>query len=210
MTKYGKLLMGLLAAWFTFALVGSALHIFKNNEDRIGIAVALAAGIPILIFFLWIAASENFRQYTMSLNPRVLTFAQSWRILGIVFVILEARGILPAVFALPAGYGDIFIGITAPLVALWLANPNHRNAFIAWQLLGITDLVTAVTLGTTAQLIDPHGPLMVPMTVLPLSLIPTFLVPLFFILHVICIAQAKAWRTKKAVRPDSLARGAAY
>jgi hypothetical protein len=31
------------------------------------------------------------------------------------------------------------------------------------------------------------------MTVLPLSLIPTFAVPLLFILHVICIAQARRW-----------------
>jgi hypothetical protein len=35
---------------------------------------------------------------------------------------------------------------------------------------------------------------MVAMTVLPLSLVPTFLVPLFLILHVICIAQARAWK----------------
>jgi len=32
------------------------------------------------------------------------------------------------------------------------------------------------------------------MTVLPLSLVPTFLVPLFLIFHVICIAQARAWK----------------
>jgi hypothetical protein len=31
--------------------------------------------------------------------------------------------------------------------------------------------------------------------VLPLSLIPTFLVPLYLILHVICIAQARGWRS---------------
>jgi len=54
--------------------------------------------------------------------------------------------------------------------------------------------VTAVGLGTTAGLINPHGIPMGPMTVLPLSLIPTFLVPLFLIFHVICIAQAREWR----------------
>ena len=106
----------------------------------------------------------------------------------------EARGALPAIFALPAEYGDMFIGATAFLVAWQLANPQRRNSFIAWQLLGILDLVNAVSMGVTARLIDPHGPSMLPMTVLPLSLIPTFLVPLFFILHVICIAQAKNWK----------------
>jgi hypothetical protein len=130
----------------------------------------------------------------LSLNPRILTSAQVWRIIGFTFVLLEARGALPAIFALPAGYGDMFIGATASLVAWQLANPQRRNRFIAWQLLGILDLVNAVSMGVTARLIDPHGPSMAAMTVLPLSLIPTFLVPLFLIFHVICIAQAGTWK----------------
>jgi membrane protein implicated in regulation of membrane protease activity len=86
------------------------------------------------------------------------------------------------------------IGATAAFVAWKLANPAHRNSFVLWQLLGIADLVTAVSVGTTAALISPQGPSMAPMTVLPLSLIPTFFVPLFLILHVICITQARSWR----------------
>jgi hypothetical protein len=130
----------------------------------------------------------------MSLNPQVLTLAQSWRIVGFTFVLLEARGGLPAIFAWPAGYGDMAIGATATFVAWKLANPARRNGFIFWQLLGIADLVNAVGLGTTARLLSPSGPSMVAMTVLPLSLVPTFLVPLFFIFHVICIAQARGWK----------------
>ena len=106
-----------------------------------------------------------------------------------------AEKLLPAVFALPAGYGDMAIGATAALVAWKLATPRHRSSFILWQLLGIADLVTAVTLGVTAGLLDPHGVSMTPMTVLPLSLIPTFLVPLYLILHVISIRQARAWHS---------------
>ena len=193
-TSYGKLTAGLIAAWFLFALSASALHWFRNDANRVGLAVAFAAVVPILVFALWFAASEKFRQFTLSLNPQLLTLAQSWRIIGFTFVLLEARGVLPAIFALPAGYGDMAIGMTATFVAWKLANPIRRNRFILWQLLGITDLVTAVSLGTTARLLSPHGPSMVAMTVLPLSLVPTFLVPLFLILHVICIAQARAWK----------------
>lgn len=194
-TNYRKLTAGILAAWFLFALFASALYWFKNDQNRVGLAVAVAAVTPILIFALWFAASEKFRQFALSLNPQALTFAQSWRIVGFIFVLLEARGVLPAIFALPAGYGDMIIGMTATLVAWKLANPVRRNSFILWQLLGIADLVTAVSLGTTAGLISPDGPSMAAMTVLPLSLVPTFLVPLFLIFHVISIAQARAWRT---------------
>jgi len=199
MKNYGKLTAGLIAAWFLFALIGSALDLFKNNSDRIGIAVALAAGIPLLVFALWFLVSPKFREFALSLNPQALTAVQVWRIIGFTFLVLEARGVLPALFAFPAGYGDMFIGATATLVAWKLARPIHRTSFILWQVLGITDLVTAVGLGTTARLISPHSTPMGAMTVLPLSLIPTFLVPLFFIFHVICIAQAKTWNVSSAL-----------
>src|SRR5260370_35795332 len=86
------------------------------------------------------------------------------------------------------------IGVTASFVAWKLADPDHRNGFLLWQMLGILDLVTAVGVGTTAGLLSPHGPSMAATTVLPLSLVPTFLVPLFLRLHGICIAQARSWR----------------
>jgi hypothetical protein len=114
--------------------------------------------------------------------------------MGFVFVLLEARGVLPAIFALPAGYGDVAIGATATFVAWKVADPSHRNSFILWQMLGIADLIMAVSVGTTASLLDPHGASMVAVTVLPLSIVPTFLVPLFVMFHVICIAQAKTWK----------------
>ena len=196
--NYGRLTTCLIAAWVIFALSASALLWFKNGANRIGIAVGLAAAVPIIVFTIWFAASEKFREFSLSLNPQILTSVQTWRIVGFTFVLLESRGGLPAVFALPAGYGDMFIGATATLVAWKLANPNRRNSFILWQMLGMADLITAVSLGTTAGLLSPDGPSMAAMTVLPLSLIPTFLVPLFFILHVICIAQARAWKGRVA------------
>jgi hypothetical protein len=192
--NYKKLTTGIVVAWFIFALSASALHLFKNDANRIGLAVAIAALVPIIVFSLWYAASAGFRQFALTLSPRFLTSAQAWRIIGFTFVLLEARGVLPAVFALPAGYGDMTIGMTATFVAWKLGDPAHRDSFIVWQLLGILDLVLAVSLGTTAALISPQGPPMVPLTVLPLSLIPTFLVPLFLIFHVISIAQARTWK----------------
>jgi hypothetical protein len=194
MKNYRKLVAGLVFGWFVFAVAASAWHLFLNPANRVGVAVAAAAVVPIVIFSVWLAASGSFRRFTLSLNPRVLTLVQSWRVLAVVFLILEARGVLPAIFALPAGYGDIAVGITAPLAALWLALPRHRRGFIAWQVLGMADLLTAVGLGATAPLLSPGSIPMVALTVLPLSLIPTFLVPLMLVIHLICIAQARSWQ----------------
>lgn len=207
MKRYGLLTSALIAIWFAFALTASALHLFETTLQRVGIAVAIAATAPILIFALWFATSSQFRQFAFNLNPRTLTLVQSLRVLGVVFVVLEARQLLPAVFALPAGYGDMFIGATAGFVAFKLADQKHRGGFILWQILGIADLLTAVALGVTAPLISPNAPTMLPVTALPLSLVPTFLVPLFFIFHVISIAQARTWNAASTHAGEALTAG---
>ena len=200
MSKYGKIAVGLLVIWFVAVLSASAMHLFQNVLNGFGLGIAVAALAPLIAFSLWFAASEGFRDFASSLNPRVLTSVQFGRIVGFTFVLLEARNALPAIFAMAAGYGDMFIGATAGFAAWKLAEPAHRNSFIFWQALGILDLISAVGLGSTAGLIDPRGPSMGAMTVLPLSLIPTFFVPLFMMLHVICIAQARNWKVASQAR----------
>jgi hypothetical protein len=197
MTKYGKLTTALIAAWFVFAVTASRLDLFRTTPNQPPLPLGLAALTPLVLFLVWFVASAKFRDFTMALNPRVLTWVQSWRIVGFVFLVLAAYGILPKLSALPAGWGDIAIGVTAPLVALKLASPDHRKSFIAWQVLGMADLVTAMTLGPLARVIDPRGIANDAMTVLPLSLIPTFGVPLFMMLHVICIAQVRRWPVRQ-------------
>jgi hypothetical protein len=207
-TTYGKLTTGLIAAWFTFSLSASALHLFRTDPSRPPLPLLLAVVIPIFLFFLWYRSSRSFREFVLSLSPRTLTIVQAWRIAGFVFLVSYTYGILPGVFALPAGWGDIVIGATAFSVGMKLANPSHRNSFILWQWLGIADLAAGVSLGALARFIgpqgltNPNGITTAPMTVLPLSLIPTFAVPLMLILHIICIAQARRWskQTHSGVR----------
>jgi hypothetical protein len=190
--KYAKLTTGLIFVWFLFSLAASALHLFRTSPGQPPLPVGLAVLIPIGIFVVWSATSQPFRQFLLSLDPRTLTIVQSWRIVGFAFLVLYTYSILPGQLALPAGWGDIAIGATAPLVALKLANPRHRKSFIFWQLLGITDLVVAMGFGVAARVSAT--------TELPMSLIPTFGVPLFMILHFISIAQARQWKEQRYAR----------
>jgi hypothetical protein len=193
MSKYAKLSAGLLAAWLVFTLSASALHFFVNAPNKPPAAFGLAVLTPVVVFLVWFASSQPFREFVLSLDPRGVTLVHGVRIAGIVFLALGTYKILPAYFAWCAGWGDIIIGATAPFAALWLANPAHRKSFIFWQFLGIADLVNALTLGTLSGFIDPHGISTAPMTVLPMSYITTFAVPVFLILHIISIAQARRW-----------------
>jgi hypothetical protein len=198
MTRYSRLTAGLVGAWFVFSLIASALHLYANGaKNDLPLALGLAVLTPIVVFVAWFAASPGLRQFTMSLNPRTLTMIHSWRVAGVVFLVLATYRILPRLFALPAGWGDIAMGATASFVALRLATPSHRRLFIAWQVLGMVDLVTAVALGTLARVIDPQGIPTNAMQTLPLSLIPTFAVPLLLILHILCIVQGSRWKREQ-------------
>jgi len=114
-----------------------------------------------------------------------LVLPHSFRVAGVAFLWYMALGHLPALFALPAGLGDITVGIAAPFVARRLAQGKGRRAALWFNEFGITDLVTALTLGalTAFQLIN-ITPSSAPIAELPLALIPTATVPLLFILHI--------------------------
>jgi hypothetical protein len=202
--SYGRLTAGLIAAWFAFAVSASSLNLFKGAPGVPPLAIGLAALIPIVVFLIWFATSQGFRRFALSLNPRTLTFIQSWRLVGFTFLALYAAGMLPGVFALPAGWGDIAIGATAPLAATWLMSFRHRGAFLFWQVAGIFDLVLAVALGSVSSILGVQGANTSIMAVLPLSLIPTFAVPLLLMLHIICIAQARHWKDGQSSRVEVL------
>jgi hypothetical protein len=191
--NYGRVAVGIIAVWFAFALIASAHQLFRPGENAPPIVLGLAATIPIVVFLVWYYSAAEFREFALSLDARVLTILQSWRTAGFVFVVLYVYGMLPGLFANPAGWGDMAIGLTAPWVAMKLAKPGHKAGFVIWNALGIFDLVEAVALGTASQVIHPGGPGAGAMTVLPLSVVPTFLVPLFLIFHIIAIEQARRW-----------------
>ena len=103
-----------------------------------------------------------------------LELPHTFRVAGVVFLLYLALGHLPALFALPAGLGDIAAGIAAPLVAHRLAQGTGRRAALWFNAFGMTDLVVALTLGalTGFQLLNVT-PSSAPITELPLALIPT-------------------------------------
>jgi hypothetical protein len=210
MSRYAKLTTSLIAVWFAFSIVASALGLYSNTSNLPPLHLGIAALAPIAIFLAWFALSPDFRAFLMSLSPRTLALVQGWRVGGFVFIVLASFRMLPWLFALPAGLGDMTVGATAAFVALNYAAPAHRAAFIRWQLFGIADLVVAVSLGTLAGILNPHGIPTTVMTVLPMSMIPTFAVPVLLILHIISIAQARRWpATERPPLRTSLSSSAA-
>jgi hypothetical protein len=127
---------------------------------------------------------------------------------GTAFVVIMALGHLPALFALPAGLGDIAAGLAAPLAARSLARGGSRRTALWFNAFGMTDLISALTLGTLTgfQLVHvtPSG---APISELPLALIPTAAVPLLFALHITSVSALI--RTLRTPRPAAAPLAAA-
>ena len=191
-----SLIIAVLSLWFLLALGGSLLGVFDSRQ-RPPVALGAAAILPVIAFAIGALIWKEFRQFVLKSNLRLLTLAQTWRIGGVVFLIRYGQGILPAIFALPAGWGDIAIGATAPLVAWAISYKKDfpKQLFVLWNVLGMLDLVMAVSLGILASA-SPLGILAGEITTqamgkFPLSLIPTFIVPLLLILHLITLGRVR-------------------
>ena len=192
-----NLIAGALAAWFALVVLLGANGAFVRPPGTAPLPIFIGFAVPIAVFLVVYWFSSAFRALVLGLDLRLATAIQAWRLAGLGFIALYTYGVLPGLFALPAGLGDIAIGLTAPWVMRAL---ERRPAFVAskgfvvWNLLGILDLLIAVGTGTTSSLlaVGAAGEItMAPMAELPLVLIPAFLVPIFIMLHVAALIQAR-------------------
>ena len=187
----------ILSIWFALVVSLGRLDAFVGPPGTPPVAIAIGIGAPLLFFFAWLWLSQPFRDFVLSLDLRLIAGIQAWRWAGLGFLALYSQNVLPAMFALPAGLGDMAVGFTAPWIILALVRrPGFATspAFIRWNVLGILDLVVAVSLGTLSASLSTGAPGEIstaPMATLPLLLIPAFLVPLFLMLHTAALMQSR-------------------
>jgi hypothetical protein len=114
---------------------------------------------------------------------------------------------VPALWALPAGIGDVLVGLSSWPVARSIEKPRGRRRAVVFNLLGLTDLIVAVSLGimtnpgpTRVFHTTPTSELL---TRFPLAVVPGFLVPLAVTLHVISLWQLLGWPWVNGATKDS-------
>ena len=191
---------GLLAFWFVLVFLLGTAGAFVRPLESPPLPILLGFAILLVVFAVAYLGSRAFRALVLGTDLRFLTATQGWRAGGLGFLALYAHGVLPGLFAWPAGLGDIAIGITAPWVALALVRRSRFAAsrrFVAWNLFGILDLIVAVSTGVLSSgfIAGLAGNVSTaPMAQMPLVLIPAYFVPLFIMFHVAALLQSRRSR----------------
>ena len=186
-----------LALWFGLIFLLGARGVFIGPPGSPPLPIFIGFATPLALFFAAYFGSGAFRSWVLGADLRLVTAFQAWRWAGSGFLALYAYGILPGLFAFPAGLGDMTVGFAAPWILLGLVrDPAYARSgrFVMWNILGILDLVVAVSLGTICSGFLPGltGNITTsPMARLPLILIPAYFVPIFIMLHFTALTQAR-------------------
>ncbi|MBI1773806.1 MAG: hypothetical protein HYR63_00535 [Proteobacteria bacterium] len=195
-----------LAGWLALVLVGLSTGAFwARSAEEPPLLLLFAILGPAAMFAAAYRLSPAFRVYVLSLDLRLLTAVQAWRVGGGVFIAVHAQGLLPGLFAYPAGYGDIFTGAFAVFALMALINrtPGWQTQLVRLNYIGLVDFAGAVGTGVLAS----QGPLGLlrgavsteALQHYPLDLIPTFAVPLWILVHIASLIQLRRIRAESAM-----------
>ncbi len=166
----------------------------------------LAGMVPLLI-------SPAFRQSVRTIPPTWFVGIHAIRVGGFTFLALLDMKLLPAAFALPAGYGDMTVALLALGVVYLMAvrNPAARVLAMGWNVLGLLNFAIAVATGVlsfvpfSAQLAASGSS---PLYLNYVLIRPAFGVPLYALLHLYSLFQMGSTRVEETKRGRELSEEA--
>jgi hypothetical protein len=174
-------------------LAGTEVYRFEPTKLVPLLPVGLMGALAVALLLTRIPAVSRILAHPDALWR--LTVPQIFRVEGVTFLVAMALGQLPAVFALPAGLGDIAIGVEAVFVARNLRRGVVGRSVVWFNILGLVDLVVALGIGFAAapaavRLLSV-SPSTETISLLPLALIPATLVPLAAALHLLSLQKLR-------------------
>jgi hypothetical protein len=189
--------------WATLAWTAAINGLFRAGASPLpllpsAIFLPLIIGVPLLLL------SKRVGQLLDAMPTTWLVALQLYRILGSQWLVYWLRGLLPGLWAVPAGTGDVLTGLFAVAAAIALAagTAEGRKAAVLWNIFGLADLAVAITLGMIItpgpfQLIVVNGP-SIGLDGYPNVLTPAFVVPGSILLHALSLRQLRRRRRAEA------------
>ena len=185
------------------------LAVYPPGETVLGTPYIVAfLVVGIFVGLLPLTLSPTFRQVVRSIPPSWIIGLHGIRVAGMLFLALLDMKLLPPEFALPAGYGDITVGVLALalIYRLETRRPVSRTLLIGWNMLGLLDLIVALITGSI--FIGPFAAQLAASGVNVLYLnyvliVPSFGVPLLAVLHFYSLYQTLSARaTEMTSNPE--------
>jgi hypothetical protein len=160
-------------------------------------ALPVAIFLPVLIGLPLLLRSRRVGELLDAMPASWLVGLQVYRVFGGIFLVAWSRGGISGTFAIPAGTGDVLVGLLALPVAYLLyagAGAGRRTA-IAWNILGLVDFAIAIGIGILSapgplQMIVPDRP-NAQLATFPTVMIPAFAVPSSILLHALSLRQLR-------------------
>jgi len=182
--------------WLAVIWSGAINGVFRPGNNTLPL-VPLAIFLPVILGVPILLRSKRIGEVLDAMPTSWLIGLQVYRVFGGIFLVGWARGVVPGLFALPAGIGDVTTGLLALPVAYSLAarNSGAARAGVAWNIFGLVDFTIAVAIGLATapgpfQLIVPSIP-NTGVGLYPTVLIPAFAVPSSILLHVLSLRQLR-------------------
>ncbi|MFM0472864.1 MFS transporter [Paraburkholderia strydomiana] len=180
--------------WFAVVWSAAINGAFRTDASPLPM-LPLAIFVPVMVGAPLLLLSTRVGRVLDAMPASWLVALQLYRIFGSWALAAWLHGLLPGVFALPAGIGDVLTGLLAVPVAIAVASgaEQGRKAAIAWNVFGLADFAVAITLGMITspgpfQLIVPDMP-SIGAGAYPDVLTPAFVVPGSILLHALSLRQ---------------------
>jgi hypothetical protein len=191
-----------LTLWAAIAWTAAINGVFRTGASPLPV-LPLAILLPVIVGAPLLLLSKRVGQLLNAIPTTWLVALQLYRVFGSQWLAYWLRGLLPGLWALPAGTGDVLTGLFAAPAAIALATgtAEGRKAAILWNIFGLADFAVAITLGLIIspgplQLIVPNGP-NIGLDGYPNVLTPAFVVPSSILLHVLSLRQLRRRRARE-------------
>jgi hypothetical protein len=200
-----------LTLWAAIAWTAAIDGVFHTDVSPLPLLPS-AIFLPVVVGAPLLLLSKRVGQLLDVMPTTWLVALQFYRVFGSQWLVYWLRGLLPGLWALPAGIGDVLTGLFAVLAAIALATgtAEGRKAANLWNAFGLADLAVAIALGMIIspgpfQLIVPNGP-SIGLDGYPQVLTPAFVVPSSILLHALSLRQLRRRRRAEAARCDADSR----
>lgn len=193
LAKKGKVKSGfwLVLSFYVPYLIIVAIASFNGFFDTVMLPpkIVLTTTLPLAIFVTIIYSNKVCKQANATLKLEDLVKIHVFRLIGSTFIILFLYDLLPPVFALFAGIGDLLTAISSIFVAKAIRNKKSyaRRLTIIWNTFGLVDILitSAMAIIFTKISIDNNVQGVEFLAEFPFCFIPAFAPPTIIFLHLL-------------------------